>query len=73
MGTKRLIMASIIAATILGSLGVLVIHSGTDKNLMSTVLSRVEQKFGLKITYQESDASLTGLTLRGVQISRAES
>lgn len=72
MGTKRLITAGVIVATILASIGVLLFQVGADEQLMATVLPRVEKKFGLKITYHTSDASLTSLTLRGVQISKAD-
>ncbi len=68
MGTKRLLTIVIVVAFVLGSIVALLFQGGADEQVIDRVLPRLEDRLGVSISYRDVSASLTGISLEGVQI-----
>lgn len=68
MGNKRLLVVAFVVVAVLALTVLLLFQSGVDKKVIDALLPKVEKRVGVRITYEDIDASLTSLSLNKVEI-----
>lgn len=69
MGIKRWLLALLILVVVLGFIAFIFLQSGADKQIAEVVIPKIEQKFGVSITYDDVSVSLTSVSFDNVRVS----
>ncbi|MBN2528123.1 MAG: penicillin-binding protein [Deltaproteobacteria bacterium] len=72
MGIKRWLLALLILAVVLVFIFFFFIQSGADKKIAEVVIPRIEEKFGILVTYESVSVSLTSVSFENVRIAPAD-
>lgn len=72
MGRKRIAVVGLVITIVVGLVVLLVFQASPDERLLASYIPRVEQRLGVKLSFQNARASLTGVVIEGVEVRSAQ-
>ena len=72
MGIKRWLLALFILVLVLGLLALLFLQSGADERIIEGLIPRVEERLGVRITFEDVDISLSSVVFENVEVRSTE-
>ncbi len=72
MGIKRWLLALFILVLVLGLLALLFLQSGADERIIESLIPRVEERLGVRISFEDVDISLSSVVFENVEVRSKE-
>ncbi len=72
MGIKRWLLALFILVLVLGFLALLFLQSGADERIIEGLIPRVEERLGVRISFEDVDISLSSVVFENVEVRSRE-
>ncbi len=72
MGIKRWLLALFILVLVLGLLALLFLQSGADERIIEGLIPRVEERLGVRISFEDVDISLSSVVFENVEVRSTE-
>ncbi|MCU0662868.1 MAG: transglycosylase domain-containing protein [Myxococcota bacterium] len=69
MGKKRIAVVALVSTIVLGLVVLLVFQASPDERLLMGYLPHLEQRFGVKVSFKATRASLSGVVIEGMEVS----